>query len=48
MSEINHFKALLLYKMMWQMILDRCWHVMIWLDADVDILHVKRINLNDF
>jgi hypothetical protein len=23
------------------------WRDMIWLDADVDILHVKRIDLND-
>jgi hypothetical protein len=23
-----------------------CWHGMIWLDANVDILHVKRIDLN--
>jgi hypothetical protein len=25
MSEINYFKVLLLYKMMWWMMLDRCW-----------------------
>jgi hypothetical protein len=24
-----------------------CWHGMIWLDANVDTLHVKRISLND-
>jgi hypothetical protein len=27
--------------------LDGCWRDMIWLDADIDILHVKRIDLND-
>jgi hypothetical protein len=32
---------------MWQMILDGCWRGMIWLDAYVDTLHVKRIDLND-
>jgi hypothetical protein len=32
---------------MGQMMLDGCWRVMTWLDADVDILHVKRIGLND-
>jgi hypothetical protein len=34
MSEINHFKILLLCKMMWQMMLK---------DADVNILYVKRM-----
>jgi hypothetical protein len=29
------------------MMLDKCWHVMTWLDADVDTLHVYRIDLND-
>jgi hypothetical protein len=47
MSEINHFKILLLYKIMWQMMLDGCRRDMTWLDADMDILHVKKINLND-
>jgi hypothetical protein len=47
MNEMNHFKVLLLCKMMCHMMLDRCWHDMLWLDADVDILHVKRIDLND-
>jgi hypothetical protein len=27
--------------------LDGCWHDMTWLDADVDALHVKKIDLND-
>jgi hypothetical protein len=44
MIEINHFKILLLYKMM----LDGCWCGMIWLNADVDSLYVKKISLNDF
>jgi hypothetical protein len=47
MREINHFKVLLLCKMMWKMMSDRCWCGMIWLHADVDTLHVKRISLND-
>jgi hypothetical protein len=47
MSEINYFKVLLLCEMMWQMMLDGCWCGMIWLNADVDTLHVKRIDLND-
>jgi hypothetical protein len=29
LSEINYFKILLLYKMIWQMILDKCWYVMV-------------------
>jgi hypothetical protein len=29
------------------MMLDRCWHDMTWLDADVNTLHAKRIDLND-
>jgi hypothetical protein len=29
------------------MMLDEYWRVMIWLSADVDILHAKRISLND-
>jgi hypothetical protein len=29
-------------------VLDRCWRGMIWLDADIDTFHVKRIDLNDF
>jgi hypothetical protein len=33
---------------MWQIMLDEYWWGMTWLDADVDILHVKRIGLNDF
>jgi hypothetical protein len=33
--------------MMWQMMLDTCWRGMTWLDADVDILYVKKIDLND-
>jgi hypothetical protein len=48
MSEINHFKVLLLCEMMWQMMLDGCWRGMTWLNADVYILHAKRINLNTF
>jgi hypothetical protein len=28
--------------------LDECWRGNTWLDADVDSLHVKRINLTDF
>jgi hypothetical protein len=32
---------------MWQMILDGCWRDMTWLDADMDILYVKKISLND-
>jgi hypothetical protein len=47
MSEIDHFKDLLLCKMMWQMMLNRCYHDMNWLNTDADILHAKRINLND-
>jgi hypothetical protein len=33
--------------MMCQMMLDGCWHGMTQLDANVDILHVKRIDLID-
>jgi hypothetical protein len=33
--------------MMCQMMLDGYWCGMIWLNADVDILHVKKIGLND-
>jgi hypothetical protein len=29
------------------MLLDGCCHGMIWLDADVDTMHAKRIDLND-
>jgi hypothetical protein len=47
MSEINYFKVLLLYKIMWQMMLDRCRRVMTELDIGVNILHIKIINLND-
>jgi hypothetical protein len=47
MSEINHFKIWLLCKMRWQIILDGCWRDMAWLDADVDTLQTKRIDLND-
>jgi hypothetical protein len=47
MSEINHFKVLLLCEMMWQMMLDGCWYDMTWLDANVDTLHIKRIGLNN-
>jgi hypothetical protein len=32
---------------MWQMMLDECWCDMIWLDADVDNLHAKKIGLNN-
>jgi hypothetical protein len=28
--------------------LDEYWRDMTWLDADVDTLHIKRINLNDY
>jgi hypothetical protein len=34
--------------MIWQMMLDECWRDMIWLDTDMETLHDKRINLNDF
>jgi hypothetical protein len=47
MCEINYFKVLLLCEMMWQMILDRCWCGMIWLDTDMDTSHAKKIGLND-
>jgi hypothetical protein len=47
MSEINHFKGLLLYEMVWQMMLDGYWCDMTWLDADVNILYAKRIGLNN-
>jgi hypothetical protein len=30
-----------------QVMLDECWCGMTWLDANVDILHAKRIGLND-
>jgi hypothetical protein len=46
-NDKNHFKILLLYKMMWQMMLDGCWRGMTWLDDDVDTLYTKRIGLND-
>jgi hypothetical protein len=46
--KINYFKFLLLFKMMCQMMLNGCWCGMIWLDADVDSLLAKRIDLNDF
>jgi hypothetical protein len=42
MSKINHFKILLLCKIM----LDGCRHGMILLDTDVDRLGVKRIILS--
>jgi hypothetical protein len=32
---------------MWWMMLDKWWCDMIWLDVDVDILHITRIGLND-
>jgi hypothetical protein len=32
---------------MYQKILDGYWCDMTWLDTDIDILHVKRIDLND-
>jgi hypothetical protein len=38
MIEINLFKVLLLYKIMWPICCT---------DADVDTLHVKRIGLNN-
>jgi hypothetical protein len=44
---MNHFKVLLLFKMMCQMVLDRYWCDITWLETDVDNLHVKKINLND-
>jgi hypothetical protein len=46
MSQINHFKILLFYEMIWQMMLDEWWFDMIWLDTDVNNLHVKIIDLN--
>jgi hypothetical protein len=33
--------------MMWQVMLDECWRDMIWLYANVDTLHVKKIGFND-
>jgi hypothetical protein len=30
------------------MMLDGCWRDMIWLDTDVDILYIKKIDLNNF
>jgi hypothetical protein len=30
------------------MMLDKYWRNMIWLKANVDILYIKKINLNDF
>jgi uncharacterized protein YraI len=30
-----------------EVMLDGCWHDMTWLDADVDTLYIKRIDLND-
>jgi hypothetical protein len=47
MSEIKHFKVLLLCEMIWQMMLDRYWHDMTWLDTDIDTFHVKKIELNN-
>jgi hypothetical protein len=47
MSEINYFKILLLYKMMYQMMLDECWRDITWLKTDVDTVYAKRIGLND-
>jgi hypothetical protein len=42
MSKITHFKIFVLYKIMWHDV------VVIWyLVNDMDILHVKRIVLND-
>jgi hypothetical protein len=49
MSEIYHFKVLLLCEMMWQVMLNGYWRDMTWLDDDVDIfygIHAKRIDLN--
>jgi hypothetical protein len=46
MSEIVHFKILLLCKMVWQMTILEC--DIISFDANVDILNVKKIGLNDF
>jgi hypothetical protein len=42
MSEINHFKKFVLYKIMWHDVV-----VIYQLLDDVDTLHVKRIALND-
>jgi hypothetical protein len=47
MSEINDFKVLLLYKMMWWIVLDECWRDMVWLNIDMDIFHAKKISLNN-
>jgi hypothetical protein len=33
--------------MMWQVMLNGSWRIMIWLDADVNILYAKKIKLND-
>jgi hypothetical protein len=43
MSEINYFKVLLLCKMMRQIMLIEYWRDMIWLDTNIDILHVKKL-----
>jgi hypothetical protein len=43
MSEINYFKILLLYKMIWQMMLNRCWYDLI--GCEYGYLNVKRISL---
>jgi uncharacterized protein YraI len=32
---------------MLQMMLDGCWRDITWLDADVNTLHAKRIDLDD-
>jgi hypothetical protein len=48
MSEINHFKILLLCEMMWQITLDTCLHDITRLNADVDIMHGKKFDLNNF
>jgi hypothetical protein len=33
--------------MMWQIMLDGYWRDMTWLDADIDTLHIKGIDLNN-
>jgi hypothetical protein len=42
-SKINHFKVLLLCKMMWH----GYWRGITWLNIDVDTLHTIRFDLND-
>jgi hypothetical protein len=45
MIKINYFKKFIMQNDVIDM-LDKCWCDMIWLDADINILHVKKNNLN--